>query len=70
MTESMRLGLSDAGCAAELVERYGEFEKAGDTRACLALLRKHRCELVCSLHEAQRPIDVCDWMIRNLEKEM
>ncbi len=69
MTESMRAGLYDAGCAADLVERYAAFEEAGDIEGCLALLRSHRLELICAMHEAQRPVDVCDWVIRNLEKE-
>ncbi len=69
MTEAMECGLHDAGCAHELIERYRVLEEAGDTNACLNLLRGHRCELICALHEAQRPIDVCDWLIRAVESE-
>ncbi len=68
MTETVESGLRDAGCAGELIEQYRALEGAGNTKACLDLLRRHRCELVCALHEAQRPIDVCDWIIRGLEK--
>lgn len=70
MTESVEYGLRDAGCAGELIEQYRALDGVGDTRACLDLLRRHRCELVCALHEAQKPIDVCDWIIRGLEREL
>lgn len=60
--------LRDAGCAAELAKRCGELEAAGRTDECLQLLRRHRAELVVALHEAQRPIDVCDWIIHTLQK--
>ncbi len=63
------MGLADAGCTEDLVELYGAFEETGDVDACKSIQQKHRCELVCALHEAQRPIDVCDWLIRNLERE-
>lgn len=70
VTETVEYGLRDAGCAGELIDRYRVLEKAGDTKACLDLLRRHRCELVIALHEAQKPIDVCDWIIRGLEREL
>lgn len=69
MNEAATDGLRNAGCTNELIERYETLDDAGDTAACLDLLRRHRCELVCALHDAQRPIDVCDWIIRKLEKE-
>lgn len=70
VTETVKSGLLDAGCASAFIERYRVAEAAGDTKACLDLLRRHRCELVCALHEAQKPIDVCDWIIRGLEREL
>ena len=59
--------LADAGCTDELVQRFHELEERGDVEACLRLLRCHRCQLVQAMHEAQRPIDVCDWLIRDLK---
>lgn len=59
--------LRDAGCTDTFIERYLARAAAGDEKTCLQLLRLHRCELVCALHEAQRPIDVVDWIISDLE---
>ena len=59
--------LRDAGGDAAFIARCRAREAEGDTDTCLKLLRLHRCELVCALHEAQRPIDVCDWIIHDLE---
>lgn len=61
--------LCDAGCGEELAALCDRLESSGHTDECLRLLRRHRAELVVALHEAQRPIDVCDWIIRNLEKK-
>ena len=59
--------LADAGCNEAFIRQYRAREAAGDEATCLQLLRLHRCELVYALHEAQRPIDVVDWIIRDLE---
>lgn len=59
--------LIDAGCDARLIERVERHLEMGNEKACLNLLRAHRCELVEAMHEAQRPIDVCDWIIREVE---
>ena len=60
--------LMDAGCDAELAGRCERALSAGEFEACLRLLHAHRCDLVEAMHEAQRPIDVCDWIIREVEK--
>lgn len=60
--------LADAGCDAVLSELCEYTLLRGDTEECLRLLRAHRCDLVEAMHEAQRPIDVCDWIIREVEK--
>lgn len=67
MNQTIQSCLRDAGCSDVFIERYLAREAAGDTQTCLQLLKLHRCELVCALHEAQRPIDVCDWIIKDLE---
>lgn len=61
--------LRDAGCDATLIERCERHLEAGDIEACLRVLRAHRCDLVEAMHEAQRPIDVCDWVIREVEMQ-
>lgn len=68
MDHAMRQVLTEAGCNNTLVDRFDALKKAGETDACLRLLRCHRCELVEALHQAQRPIDVCDWLIHELEQ--
>lgn len=59
--------LRDAGCSDVFIESYLACATQGDDETCLQLLKLHRCELVCALHEAQRPIDVVDWIIHDLE---
>ena len=68
MDHAMRQALTEAGCNNTLADRFDALKKAGETDACLRLLRCHRCELVEALHQAQRPIDVCDWLIHELEQ--
>jgi hypothetical protein len=57
-----------AGFTEPQRERYLELERQGRSDACLRMLRCRRCELVDALHEAQRPIDVLDWAIRDLDR--
>jgi hypothetical protein len=61
--------LTAAGCDERLARRLEERAAAGDSASCLRLLRAHRCELVEAMHEAQRPIDTCDWIIREVETQ-
>lgn len=52
--------LVDAGCDTKLIDRCERALDAGDAKACLRMLRAHRCDLVEAMHRAQQPIDVCD----------
>ncbi len=67
MGHTLEDALIDAGCTAEQAGRLAKMQANGNTDDCLRMLRCHRCELVSALHEAQRPIDVCDWIIRELQ---
>lgn len=58
--------LTATGFSPEQTKRYLALEGQGRTDACVRMLRSRRCELVDALHEAQRPIDVLDWAIRDL----
>ncbi len=60
--------LAAAGCDKALAMQLAQLAQKGDTMECLRLLRKHRCDLVDAMHKAQMPIDVCDWIIRKVEK--
>lgn len=68
MAQISMTSLMDAGCDATLADRLGQRLEEGDAEGCLRLLRAHRCDLVEAMHEAQKPIDVCDWIIREVEK--
>ena len=59
--------LVNAGCDTTLAARLTRLREAGDTEGCVHLLRCHRSGLVEAMHEAQRPIDVCDWIIYTLQ---
>ena len=59
--------LMAASCNNELIERLERQAEKGNSEACLQLLRAHRCDLVEAMHEAQKPIDVCDWIIQEVE---
>ena len=59
--------LEAASCDNELIMRLERQAKKGNSEACLQLLRAHRCDLVEAMHEAQKPIDVCDWIIQEVE---
>lgn len=61
------IDLQEAGCSDDLLCRCQQLEQSGKVDELLKLLKLHRAELVVALHEAQRPIDVCDWIIRGLE---
>ena len=68
MGRSFEETLADAGCDAALAARLSRLQAAGDTEGCVRLLRCHRSGLVDAMHEAQRPIDVCDLIIHALQK--
>ncbi len=68
MSANTREMLAATGFPTAQAERYLSLEEQGRRDDCLRLLRRRRCELVDALHEAQRPIDVIDWAICDLER--
>lgn len=68
MAQNTREMLAATGFSVAQTERYLLLEQRGEVDACVLMLRCHRSELVDALHEAQRPIDVLDWAIHDLER--
>ena len=68
MANDMQALLEQTGFAEGQIARYRQLEEQGRTAECIRLLRCRRCELVDALHEAQRPIDLIDWAIYELER--
>ena len=67
--DSMAL-LEATGFDERSTEQYKALEQQGRYDECLRLLRCRRCELVEALHEAQRPIDIIDWAIHDLQNSV
>ena len=68
------MGGYDAGWLAQQIgmdtsmrDRFAELDAKGDSTGCLRMLMLRRAELLDALHEAQRPIDVVDAAIRDLQ---
>lgn len=69
MTNTIQQALVAAGCTDDLIARYDSLVRAGRHDEGLQLLRCQRCKLVEAMHEAQRPIDVMDWVIANVSHQ-
>ncbi|MBR3327539.1 MAG: hypothetical protein IKG22_09500 [Atopobiaceae bacterium] len=69
MTNTIQQALVAAGCTNDLIARYETLVGAGKHEESLQLLRCERCRLVEAMHEAQRPIDVMDWVIANVTSQ-
>ena len=67
MTDATLTMLEATGFSSHQAQRYERCKREGRTDECVRMLRRRRCELVDALHEAQRPIDVIDWAIADLE---
>lgn len=63
MDANIAQALADARCDHDLIEEYERLEREGKHEESLRLLRCQRSRLVDAMHEAQRPIDVLDWVI-------
>lgn len=61
--------LTCAGCDEETIHAFLKYKEEDDREACVRILCKHRCELLCKMHEFQKPIDILDYYIDKLKKE-
>lgn len=69
MTNATHEMLRASGFTETQAQRYLELEQQGSVEACMRMLRCRRCELLDALHEAQRPIDVIDWALYELQRK-
>ena len=65
----LRQALEDANCAEDTIQKFLHLRKAGQKEEALRTLACHRCHLVCAMHDAQKPVDVLDYLIYQLKKE-
>lgn len=60
--------LEDAGCDGDTVKQFMELVEAGEEKAQLKLLEKHRSVLLDKLHINERQIDCLDYLIFQMKK--
>ena len=66
--ETLRENLTDAGCDAELAERFLSLVGQGREEEALDLLARHRKALLERCHEAEKKIDCLDYLVYQIEK--
>lgn len=59
--------LKDAGCNAEMIERFFELQNTGNRHEQLKLLFSHREDLLQNLHKSQSRLDCLDYLIYNIK---
>lgn len=60
--------LQDAHCDEAAIERFLQLRAARQWEEAARVLAKQRCQLVCALHAAQKPIDILDHLLHLLKK--
>lgn len=60
--------LEDAGCDAATVEQFLSLMKKRQTAEQLALLSRHRRQLLDDLHRDERRIDCLDYLVYQIQK--
>lgn len=61
--------LIDAGCGEALVRQFLQLNAAGKKQESLALLARHRQQLLDCCHGAQKKIDCLDYLIYQMRRE-
>lgn len=61
--------LADAGCTQSQIDAYEQLRAHGDMEGCMRLLRQQRSVLVRQVHEAQRPLDVLDYIMYHMQRK-
>lgn len=70
MTErEITQALQDTGWDSGKIQEFMALEGEGRREEALRLLSCYRCQLVCAIHEAQRPVDILDYLIHQLQKK-
>ena len=61
--------LQDAQCDEAVIKRFLQLAAVEQWEEAARVLAKQRCQLVCALHAAQKPIDILDYLLHLLKKE-
>ncbi len=61
--------LKDAGCDKKTITSCCSCLSQDEKQRLEQLIKKHRCELVCKMHEDQKMIDCLDYLMYQLKKE-
>lgn len=61
--------LIDAGCDANISERFFELKALGKNKEILLLLKHHRHSVLERIREEQKSLDCLDYLINKLKKE-
>ena len=70
MTEEQLIQcLKDAGCDKKTITCCCSSLSQDEKQRLEQLIKKHRCELVCKMHEDQKMIDCLDYLMYQLKKE-
>lgn len=67
--ENVVRNLEDAGCTATLIKEFLKLDADGKIIEQIHLLRKHREELLNTIHENQKRIDCLDFLIFNIKPQ-
>ena len=68
--ERMKQNLQDAGCCDSVIKEIISLSESGKVTEALQKMKKDRCRLMDELHESGRKVDLLDFLIRAMEKEM
>lgn len=60
--------LKDAGCGQEVIDDFFRLKEKNKIQEILRLLSKHRMDLLDTLHNVQKQIDVLDFLIFNIKQ--
>lgn len=69
-SETMIQSLKDAGCDSTTTQEFLRLWETGFKKEAIRLLSCHRCHLMCMIHEAQKPVDILDYIICQLKKKL
>ena len=61
--QELTKALADAGCGEKQIKDICRLQESGKLRCC-------RCDQLGTVHEEQRKIDIYDYLIGNVKKEM
>ena len=66
----LKTSLTDTDCTEQTKEYILNAYRNGQTVAALKRIKMDRCRLMDELHDTGRKVDIMDYLIRKLEKEL